>query len=267
MHFWKFKKIDIGLRSKVVMASMVLVFMLLLSGMIAFFEFGRMSRHVSEIISNNVTSVDISRNLLNLCDRYNSSLFQNLNEDYLVSIPEILPADEFEENISLLRNTVRSKAEKKLVDTVRYAYSAYMQVAIDVEHIWLQPKDIRTDWYFQNLQKSFDELRHYLQRLSSHSQRALAGNYDSLKDSYYRSIMPGVVAIGASIILVILFSFFLNIYVLKPILKMHKGIKDYRDFHRKYNVSFDYGGDQIQEMNNDIKDLLDDNNIVRRRRR
>ncbi len=249
------------------MASTILVFMLLLSGMIAFFEFGRMSSQVSQIISNNVTSVDISRNLLNLCDRYNSSLFQSLNEDYLAGVPEILPADEFEENIALLRENVRSRAERNLVDTVRYAYSAYMQVAIDVEHIWLQPKDIRTDWYFQNLQKSYDDLRYYLQRLSTRSQRALAGNYDSLKDSYYRSIMPGVVAIGASIILVILFAFFLNSYILKPVLKMHKGIKDYRNFGRKYDVTFDYGGDQIQEMNSDIKDLLDDSNEMRRRRR
>ncbi len=248
------------------MASTILVFMLMLSAMIAFFEFGRMSRHVSEVISNNVTSVDISRNLLNLCDRYNSSLFQNLNEDRLVNVPVILPADEFEENIELLRKTVRSRAERNLVDTVRYAYSAYMQVAIEVEHIWLQPRDIRTDWYFQNLQRSFDDLRYYLQRLSSRSQGALAGNYDSLKDSYYRSIMPGIVAIGASIILVLLFSFFLNIYVLKPILKMHKGIKDYRDYNKKYDVTFDYGGDQIQEMNNDIKDLLDDTDVRRRRR-
>ncbi len=254
-----------GLRKKVVLASLVLVFMLLLSGMIAFFEFGRMSRQVSEFIADNVTSVEISRSLLNLCDRYNSSLFQSLNEDRLSSVPEILPADVFEEDIALLRSTVRSKAERNLVDTVRYAYSAYMQVALDVDHIWLQPKDIRTHWYFENLQKSYDELRMYLQKLSSHSQGALTSNYDSLKASYYRSIMPGVVAIGASIILVILFSYFLNIYVLKPVLKMHKGIRDYRDYHKKYDVSFDYGGDQIQQMNEDLKEILDDNNIRKHR--
>ncbi len=249
---------------KVVVASFILVFMLLLSGMVAFFEFGRMSRQVSEFIADNVTSVEISRSLLNLCDRYNSSLFQSLSEDRLDAVPEILPADVFEQDITLLRKTVRSKDERNIVDTVRYAYAAYMQVALDVEHIWLQPKDIRTDWYFNNLQVSYDKLRFYLQKLSSHSQGALTGNYDSLKDSYYRSIMPGVVAIAASIILVILFCFFLNIYVLKPILKMHGGIRDYRDFHKKYNVTFDYGGDQLQQMNEDLKEILDDTNTSKR---
>ncbi len=251
---------NLGLRGKVALASLILVFMLLLSGLVAFFEFGRMSRQVSEYIADNVTSVEISRSLLNLCDRYNSSLFQSLSEDKLASVPEILPADVFEEEIAVLRKTVRSKAERNLVDTVRYAYAAYMQVALDVEHIWLQPKDIRTDWYFSNLQMSYDELRFYLQRLSTRSQGALTGHYDSLKASYYRSIMPGVVAIAASIILVVLLSYFLNIYILNPILKMHKGIKDYRDFHKRYDVTFDYGGDQIQQMNEDIKEILDDNN-------
>ena len=37
------KKIKLGIRSKIYVASLVIVLMLLLSGVMAFFEFGRMS--------------------------------------------------------------------------------------------------------------------------------------------------------------------------------------------------------------------------------
>ena len=47
-----FNKIKLGVRSKIFTASLVIALMLLLSGALAFFELGRMSRYISDFISN-----------------------------------------------------------------------------------------------------------------------------------------------------------------------------------------------------------------------
>ena len=60
-----FNKIKLGIRSKIFTASLVIALMLVLSGAMAFFEFGRMSRYISEFLSNSILSLDLKRNLLN----------------------------------------------------------------------------------------------------------------------------------------------------------------------------------------------------------
>ena len=67
-----FNKIKLGVRSKIFTASLVIALMLLLSGALAFFELGRMSRYISDFISNSILSVDLTRNLLNTSERYHS---------------------------------------------------------------------------------------------------------------------------------------------------------------------------------------------------
>ena len=91
-----FGKVKLGIRSKIYVASLVIVLMLLLSGVMAFFEFGRMSRYISNLISSSIMTVDLTRNLLNTCDRYHSDLFRQIGDDGLLAQPETIPTDEFD---------------------------------------------------------------------------------------------------------------------------------------------------------------------------
>ena len=217
-----FNKIKLGVRSKIFTASLVIALMLLLSGALAFFELGRMSRYISDFISNSILSVDLTRNLLNTSERYHSDLFRQIGGDGLLAQPETIPAEEFEAGMERLYKVLASDSERQMADSVRYAYSAYMQVAREIESVWLRPQEERTDWYFNRLQTVYTKLRGYLQRLSDTSQSAITDSYNSLQDSYYRSIMPGVIASAASIVLIILFVYFLNHYVVHPMLRMSR---------------------------------------------
>lgn len=259
-----FKKIKLGVRSKIYTASLVIIMMLFLSGGMAFFELGRMNRYISDFISNSILSVDLTRNLLNTSERYHSDLFRQIGGDGLLARPETIPAEEFEAGIDRLYRILASDKERQMADSVRYAYSAYMQVSLEIESVWLRPQEERTDWYFNRLQTVYLKLRSYLQRLSDTSQNAITDSYNSLQDTYYRSIMPGVVANAASIVLILLFNYFLMHYMIQPVLRMSRGIRDYRQSGKSYDVRFDYGGDQIQTMNEEIKEIIDENKTIKR---
>ena len=79
-----------------------------------------------------------------------------------------------------LYKVLASDSERQMADSVRYAYSAYMQVAQEIESVWLRPQEERTDWYFNRLQTVYTKLRGYLQRLSDTSQSAITDSYNSL---------------------------------------------------------------------------------------
>ncbi|MBR2947525.1 MAG: hypothetical protein IKC17_02925 [Bacteroidales bacterium] len=256
------KKISLGIRSKIIAASLVIMSVLLLSGVIAFFEFGRMRNNISTLISDNINCVNITRNMLTICDAYQAEIFQQISDETRI-YPEIVSLESFEGELNSLTAKLNRKKDYQLVDSVRYAYSAYMQVTLDVNKIWSAPSEIRNDWYFNKLSVVYNKFRRYLQLMADDSQVALADNYDTMKESYYRSMMPSIVAMGAGIVMVILFIYFLNIYIIHPILKMTKGLRDYKENNKTYNVTFDHGGDQIQEMNSLITDVLEENKFLK----
>ena len=114
-----FNKIKLGVRSKIFTASLVIALMLLLSGALAFFELGRMSRYISDFISNSILSVDLTRNLLNTSERYHSDLFRQIGGDGLLAQPETIPAEEFEAGMERLYKVLASDSERQMADSVR----------------------------------------------------------------------------------------------------------------------------------------------------
>ncbi len=125
------KRLYFGIRTKIISASIVIMSVLLLSGVIAFFEFGRMSRDISSVISDNIKCVNISRNMLSICDAYQSEIFQQISDESRIH-PELISLDPFEDDLKAITSKLTRKDEFELVDSVRYAYSAYMQVALDL---------------------------------------------------------------------------------------------------------------------------------------
>ena len=48
-----------------------------------------------------------------------------------------------------------------------------------------------------------------------------------LKNRAQQAIMPGIVAISAALVFVILFNFFVNLYIVNPIISMIKSIENF----------------------------------------
>ncbi len=259
------ERIKLSIRQKVLLGSVVIGLMLFLSGVVAYFEFGRMSRYVSTLITDNFKSVNSSRLMMNISDEYNTGLLEYIGRDSNFNPSNLEPDKKFYELLSQLEQFNISQEEKNMADSIKYAYVAYVHVVQELEDIWDDGNTARRDWYFNRLQGVYDKLKGYIQSLNLISQKALTDNYYHLKESFYRSIMPCVVAVCVGIILVILFNYFINIYILKPLVKISKGVENYRKFNKSYSVTFDYGGDQIQELNEGIKEIIEENKSLKKR--
>jgi len=248
-----------SIREKVYLAAVVISVLLLLSAGVAYLEFSRMSDYVSTFIAKNVECINSSNELIELCEGFNQDILKN-DDTILKRVNDANMIDEqFRNYVSLISSNITVDSENHYVDSVKYAYAAYMQVVGGVEDMWFEEYSDKVSWYKESVEIIYLKLKGYLQTLSSLSQDILSSNYDELSDRYYRSIMPAVLAISASILIVLLFVYFLNIFVLSPLMKIHAGLKDYKDFNRTYNVSFEKGGDQIQEINEMVQEIVEEN--------
>jgi len=248
-----------GIRTKVHLAAVVIAVVLFLSAGVAYVEFSRMSDYVSVFIAKNVECINSSNEIIQLCEHFNQNI---LSEDEMAVGDPVMDST-VQNYIELIITNSTIDSENHYADSLRYAYAAYMQVVCGNEDLFFDSYPEKVSWYKDNVEVVYLKLKSYLSTLSTLSQNVLSSNYDELSDRYYRSIMPAVLAIGASTVLIFLFVYFLNIYILGPVIKMHKGLKDYKQFNRPYKVSFDKGGDQIQELNDLIRDLTEDNNSLR----
>ena len=84
---------EFGIKSKVFMGSTVIGLILLISCIISFVEFERLSKYVSSVLADNIACVNTSRNLMNISEEYNTYILEQIGSDYSKG-PPMMPLTE-----------------------------------------------------------------------------------------------------------------------------------------------------------------------------
>lgn len=245
---------QLGIKRKVSAGCIILGMILFFSSMMSVYEFSNMNSYVSRVLSENIENINSSRDFLETAEIYNLKLMHVL-EDGDREFNDIDRRD-LANNFSKIKGNYNTAKEKNAADSVIFAYSAYMQAVREGYTKWDMEPIARKEWFFEHLQPIYLKLRHYVQALTFVSQDELIKNSNSLKDNFYRSMVPSMVSLILSLLLVLLFNYYLNFYLINPFLKVTKGIMNYRKFNKPYNVSLD-SDDEISELNSAVSDLID----------
>ena len=261
----------VGIKKKVLQGCVVLAAILFFSSLISIYEFTRMNRYVSGVIADNIRSINAARRLLSVSEQYNVNLMNDLvlsGEDARLEglAPEDLSVFQSEALVASFENMSHSfvtPAERAAADSVMYAYSAYMQVVSEAGQVWEQDYAVRQHWYFNRLQPVYLKFRGYMTQLTSVCQDALVENSQDIREGTYRSLMPGLVSVLVGLIMVLLFNYYLNYFVINPLLKVTNGIKGYRYHGRSYAVKLDCD-DELEELNQAVGDIIEQNQSYKR---
>lgn len=252
----KRKKTRRTIRRKVRTGFTILGTILFFSSVIAVFEFVRINRASSGVVNDNIMSIKAERSLLESSEQFNLELLEMLGEE---TAPENFSNAIHESFVATLENipdSFTTEQENRYADSVRFAYSAYMQVVMEAPEIWEQGAAARQEWFFGRVQQYYSYLRDYINDLNSISNAALQANSEMMESTFFRSMMPAVAALIVGLIVILLFNAFLNFYVIKPVSKMGKGVKEFVRFGKDYTVTFD-NDDEISDLNDAITDLID----------
>ena len=222
-----------------------------------------MSSYVSELIADDISSINVARQLGDMSNSYNLEILAVIGNESVMTLPEFDDAY-FLSHCDTLRSSMASNIIKPLADSVVYSYSSYMLTALELHDVLLSDFIDSRAWYFDRLQPRYERLNHDINHLSSAIYDDLEKNSATFESGFYRSIIPGIVAVGVGLLLVIMLLVFLLSYYVKPVYRMLDGLKNYRSFNKRYNVVFD-GDDQLSELNEGITDVLNEDFLLRER--
>ena len=142
---------DLGLKKKISLGFVLIGTILLLSSLIAIYELVSMRRTISTVISDNIYSINASRLLLEITDEYNFVLLKGIGEDTTASIPDLATDTRFVNHLNEVKNFFSNEQERKMADSVLYAFTAYMHIMNRAPEVWEGPYIGRRNWYFNDL--------------------------------------------------------------------------------------------------------------------
>lgn len=236
---------------------------LLVSSMISILEYRRMSDYVSELIASNIKSINLSQRLADITQEYDQQMLAAVVTNDLFLVPDF-DIRHFQAQADSLKSSITSENTLPMVDSVSVSFDRFMRTSMMFDEVFLADTVNTGEWFFGSLQPCYQRFRVDIDRLNDAIHEELKTNSADFDEGFYRSIMPGVVSVGAGLLLVLLLAYFLMSYYVNPIYKISSGIDNYRHLGRRHGYSFE-GDDQLANINNGVTELIDENLELKKR--
>lgn len=246
-----------SIRLRMFLAFGTLICMLLITSVISIVEYRRMSNSVSDMMDDNVRQIAVVTRMAGMIDNYNVSLLSMVGEESIEVLPS-LDTVMFRSYCDSLKVKLTNPAISSLPDTLFKSFKRYVVASSDVKYVinstWIDSKQ----WYFEKLQPVYQELRNDINEVNELIYEELKHNSANFDDGFYRSIIPGFVAVAACLVIVALLYFFISVYYVNPIYRISQGIDNYNMYSRPYGHRYD-GDDQLANINTGVSELIDEN--------
>lgn len=259
----KKREVKPSMRRKLFFSLGSLAAILLLSGFISIVEYRRMSDYVSELIASNIKSITLSQRLADITEEYNHQMLAVVVQNDISIMPDF-NLEDFNNQADSLKNSITSEHSLPMVDSVATSFNTFMNTSIRFDEVFLADSLDTGEWFFGTLQPCYNKFRHDMGILNDSIHEELRHNSSDFDAGFYRSIIPGVVSVGAGLILIMLLFYFIMSYYVNPIYKMAAGLDNYRLSGRKHNYVFD-GDDQLADINTGVTELIEENIELKRR--
>ena len=246
-----------SMRSKVCLSLGSLAAILLLSGVLAILEYRRMSDYVSELIAANIKSINLSQKLSDITQEYNHQMLAVVVQNDISMMPTF-DLQHFMAQSDSLKNSFKSEHALPMVDSVVTSFDNFMKTSLKFDEVFLADNVDTGEWFFGTLQPCYNEFRRDMNTLNESIYNELQANSADFDAGFYRSIIPGVVSVGAGLLLILLLLYFTLLDYVRPICKMAEALSAYRSSGRRYNYTFD-GDDQLAEINEGILEVVEEN--------
>ena len=222
-----------------------------------------MSDYVSELIASNIKSINLSQKLADITQEYNDQMLAVVVQNDISLMPDF-NLRYFNAQSDSLRSSFTSQKMLPKVDSVVMSFDAFMKTSLKFDEVFLADWVDTGEWFFGSLQPRYTKLRQDLNSLNEVIHEELKNNSADFDAGFYRSIIPGVVSVGAGLLLILLLLYFTMVYYVRPIYRMSDGLDSYRLSGRRYLYEFD-GDDQLANINTGLTEIIDENVELKRR--
>lgn len=263
MPFFKKKHLVSSMRAKLTLSWLLIGAVLLISAVISVFEYKHMSSYVSDLIADDISSINVAQTLSDITAEYNLEVLAVIGDEDRSEIPNY-DDSYFISHVDKLRSSVPTNAIQPLADSVLYNYSAYMLTSLELPDVLVSDFIDSRAWYFDRLQPRYRALSRSISLMLDEIQTDLRKNSEDFDHGFFRSIIPSIVSLGVGLLLILMLLFYVLAYYVNPLYKMLDSLNAYLDVDKRYNYEFD-GDDQLAELNRCITEITAENQLQRRR--
>lgn len=238
------------MRAKISLGFLVLAFLLLFSGMVSYFELKRLNENTAEVIEKSSRNIEISNTMLDALHEQNIVLMQSIaleNPHYDTLFYELRSTFD-----SALEAAESEGGNKKELEAVHNARDKYYSV---IEKFLKEPDRENIEKFSHDFRNSYFSLSNAVSHYMTESQHSLQNGILQLQSTAYRATTPGIITLSVTLIIVLVFAFFIDIYYTKPILRMNKGLGQFIDKSLPYSVKVE-GDSDMEQLNENVETVI-----------
>ncbi len=242
-----------SLRRKILSGFLILALMLLLAGMWAVYQLKVIGFSAQRMLDENYKSIHAAQQMIESLERQDSAILLLLLGRWEEGRSILESSDaSFQEALGTAKGNITISGEEARVQAVASSYEAYRS-------IWIRPvvgtvREGSLNWYTKEVHPAFLEVKSSVNKVRDINDKAMYESASDLKDKARRAVTPGAVAVIAALVFSLLFSYFVNFFVVTPILRVTGAVDDFVRSGKPFDVEIE-SRDEIARLASAIHDL------------
>lgn len=220
-----------GIKNKIRLGFITIGILLFLSGIISSLELARFNRTTHNLLEKSQGSIEISKQMLDAVQEQNTALLLSITDTSHTSIYDSLIAKGSRDFDRAFRAAQAALRDPVQLETIRTASQYYNRIVSQVT----DSTDIA--WFTDVYKTSYYNLTHTIKEFMVRIQQRTIDYTAQLERNAYRASMVGIIALGAGILLLMVFYFMLSNYFTGPVLQITRSLKGYVDSRIPFEVS------------------------------
>lgn len=233
------------------MGFIALAGLLFLAGIISYFELARLNDIIQKIVDVGAKSVVLSNEMLDVISNQDNVVLKYINDSDTAAF--VRNSNIYMDNLNNIGKQVEEgfpqneglekllKEKNDYIDTIRNFENGREQSPVD--------------WYFAAYKESYSAFVVTVKNFMRSTQQNVVEETAKMKNNAYRAIMQGIVALATAIVIIIVFFLLIDMYYIKPVVQITKGLKNYLTMRVPFNVQV-AGKDEVFMLKEYIEQLL-----------
>ncbi len=214
------------LQGKVLSGFFVLAAMLFIAGVWSIYQLNSIGTSVQRLLDDNYRSINAAQVMIEALEREDSGVLLLLMGREEEGKGIIKAADSaFEKGYQTAKNNITIPGEGDFVNRIEEKYQIYKkQWSIPIARTKLEGD---LNWYFTGVYQGLLDIKASVNELKALNEKVLYETASDLKNRAHRAVVPGTVAIISALVFSFIFSYLVNQFMVKPIIKITDGIQNF----------------------------------------
>lgn len=250
----RFSKKHSGIQRKIALGILLIASLFALSGIISVFELKKIGEHISGALMKHVQSIDAAKHMLDKMHDYEILVMNQVSGKIEDEKADYQTLDSlFAVYYVQVYQRASTQEIKNELDSIHTTYGHLQLLRGEMVH--LRTQDERVKWYLDTFYPVYSTMLTRTRNLILDNQKQLTQKAGDLELGYYRLVMPGMIATGASIFVLLMLGLFIHVYLVKPLLKITNGIQAFVNYKSPFKAEI-RTNDELRQLKEAVELLI-----------